>query len=271
MSICRTIALQDACGETISHALYLPAGGQPPFPTVILSHGFGGCYDPITAPYARYLSQQGFAALAFNFRVEGKQDMLNTSVLTEAATLHAVIEQVKALPEVDPSRLYLMGESQGGFVSAHVASERNDVQGLVLLYPAFVLQYDAWHRHPEVGGAAFDPVWFDPGSLDLSKITAPRDVIEALGIEVSTICSVDALRFNIYREMRSFPRPVLIVHGTADPVVPLSYSERAVDPKTGFPHAQLITIPGAGHGFQGAAWDMAARESAAFLRELIER
>ena len=271
MSICRTIALQDACGDPISHALYLPAEGQPPFPTVILSHGFGGCYDPITAPYARYLSQQGFAALAFNFRVDGKQDMLDTSVLTEAATLHAVIEQVKALPEADPSRLYLMGESQGGFVSAHVASERTDVQGLVLLYPAFVLQYDAWHRHPEVGGAAFDPVWFDPGSLDLSKITAPRDVIEALGIEVSTICSVDALRFNIYREMRSFPRPVLIVHGTADPVVPLSYSERAVDPKTGFPHAQLITIPGAGHGFQGAAWDMAARESAAFLRELIER
>ena len=262
-------SLKDAQGQALSFALYLPSNGQPPYPTVILSHGFGGRYPQVTDAYARYLSEQGFLTLAFNFRVDGKEDMLDTSVLTEAATLHAVIDQVKARPDADVSRLFLMGESQGGFVSTHVAAARTDVRGLVLLYPAYVLQYDAWVRHPEVGGEPFDPVRFDPASLDLSKITAPRDVIAALGIPVSTVCSVDALRFNIYREMRSFPGPVLLLHGTADPVVPLSYSERAADPSTGFPHARLVPVPEAGHGFTGAAWDMAARESTAFLRALI--
>ena len=48
--------------------------------------------------------------------------------------------------------------------------------------------------------------------------------------------------------MENYPGDVLIFHGTADNIVPISYSERAV---TAFPSAELVTIEGAGHGFRG--------------------
>ena len=59
--------------------------------------------------------------------------------------------------------------------------------------------------------------------------------------------------------------PVLIVHGTADQVVPVQFGRDAADPEKGFPNARILEIPGAGHGFSGTAWQQAADEALAFL------
>ncbi len=85
----------------------------------------------ITGNIAKELAEAGFAAYAINLRNPDPRSMLNTSVLTEAATLNTVIYQIKALDCVDPEQVFLLGESQGGFVSAYAAAHREDIQALV--------------------------------------------------------------------------------------------------------------------------------------------
>ena len=263
-SIREELQMLDANGNQISAVFYKPDNHEPPYKTIILSHGFGGRYSYVTEAYARFFADHGYASCAFNFRIDKKNDMLDTSVLTETATLNAVIEQVKSRDDVDCDNLFLFGESQGGFVSTHAAVGRKDIKALVLLYPAYVLQYDSWARHRDVSGSAgFDPITFDPDSLDLDKITAEQDRVGTN--MVSRLYSVDSLRFNIYAEMRSIDIPVLIVHGSSDRVVPIQYGRDAADPAKGFSHAEFVEIPGADHGFTGAAWQTAADAAVNFL------
>ena len=258
------LILKDGAGGDISAVIFLPEGQEPPYRTVICSHGFGGTMDYGSKAYAQFFAKNGCAAVAFNFRPDGKMDMSDSSVITETATLNAVIDQISAREDIDKNHLFLFGESQGGFDSTHAAFGRKDIRGLVLLYPAFVLQYDSWSRHPEItGGAPFDPAFFDPASLDLDLITAEED---RMGwFTFSRFYTLDSLSFNIYAEMRQIPLPVLIVHGTADQVVPVQYGRDAADPDKGFPHARILEIKGANHGFSGAAWQQAADEALAFL------
>ena len=238
-------AVFDANGTAIEGVLYRPAG-EGPFPIVILAHGFAGNYTYITENMAKELSESGFAAYAFNFRNPDTRSMWNTSVLTEAATLHAVIDQLKQRSYVDTSRIFLLGESQGGFVSAYVASKREDIAAMVLLYPAFVLQDDAKRRNPGWNTSGYE--FRDDYSFGVSAIYAR-----------------DALSFDIYDEIGNYKNDVLLIHGTEDEVVPLSYSERAA---AVYENAELKVIDGAGHGFySGEPFSVSAQYAAAFFLE----
>ena len=244
--------------EHIEGIICFPAESKEKYPTVVIVHGFGGNYHFYTGNIARALAESGFAAYAFNLRNPDTRAMLHTSVLTEAETLSAVLDQIERFPWVDRKRLYLLGESQGGFVSAYVSAvragdpQKDDVRGLVLYYPAFVLQDDAKRRNPR---------WKEEG------YEWPRT--EVIGQnQVSGTYSCDALSFDIYDVVKAYAHPVLIVHGTADPVVPVSYSEKAV--KT-YKQAKLKVIENAGHGFYfGEPFEQSVRYTVDCLRKWSE-
>lgn len=54
--------------------------------------------------------------------------------------------------------------------------------------------------------------------------------------------------YDIYEAVSAYDRDVLLIHGDADSIVPLSYSEKAVEV---YASARLEVLPGAGHGFSG--------------------
>ncbi|MBQ9008280.1 MAG: alpha/beta fold hydrolase [Clostridia bacterium] len=242
--------------QRIEGILYLPDNSAESYPTVILCHGFGGNYHFLTERIAQELARNGYAAYAFNFRNPDTRSMLNTSPLTEAKTLNIVIDQIKEQSFADPSRLFLLGESQGGFVSAYVDAQRavqmDDIRALILYYPAFVLQDDARARNPH---------YQEEGYLFPETETIMAN-------QISGMYSRDALSFDIYEVISGYQQDVLIIHGTADTVVPLSYSERALEV---YPHAELKIIPNAGHGFYGGDdFDTAVKESVTFLNSHSE-
>lgn len=232
-------------GNQIYGVLYIPQGAGEVMPAIIYSHGFGGSHRSGTQ-YAQAMAARGYVVYCFDFcggspgsRSDGST--LEMSLFTEQADLEAVIAMVQGLDYVDRDHLFLMGTSQGGAVSAITAADHvEEIRGLVLLYPAFVLADNAnemFQSPEEIPDTQFF-LWMDVG----------RAYFEPL------------LDYDIYADIAAYDKDVLILHGDADSIVPLSYSERAVEV---YPSAQLEVLRGAGHGFSGEN----AQAAIAFMTE----
>lgn len=242
------IRIQGSLGS-IYGVLKMPSGKEKA-PLVILSHGFGSDHNRLM-DHADYYCSRGLAAYAFDFcgggygsRSDGT--MLEMTVLTEAEDLNAVIDYFKKDSRF--SEIFLMGGSQGGFVSAYVSAMRpEDIRGIVLEFPAIVLQDDARRRANPDGSF--------PETSTVMGNTISRKYNEA------------AIAFDLYDMMPAYSGKVLILHGDQDPIVPLSYSERAKD---AYPNASLVVLPGEKHGFQGAALRKAQEMETAFFKSLIQ-
>ena len=214
--------------------LYLPEGvnADAPRPAVICSHILGGTYKN-SGKYAREMASRGYVAYAFDFcggsnesRSSGKTT--ESSIKTEAADLSAVLDAIRALPEVDERNVFLFGQSQGGAVSAMVAAARPDeVAGLVLLYPAFIIH-----------GLA----------VEMFGTVENTPEIYRLWLDLGRIYAVDAIEYDFYEHIGAFEGPVLMFQGTADKLEPRHYTDRAAEV---YADVDYEVIEGAGHSFQG--------------------
>lgn len=237
-------------GKKIYGELHLPEGDGR-FPAVIIGHGFGGSMAD-TTNYASVFAKNGIAAYSFDFigggdNIKSDGKMSEMSVLTEAADLQIILDGILELPEIDEKNVFLMGQSQGGFVASYVASKNPDkVRGLIAEYPAYVLQDDSLHR-------GFD-------------VDNPPETFEVMGHVLGKIYHIDSTSFQIYDLLPNFKRNVLLLHGTSDSVVPYSYSEKA---EKAFPNAKLVRVEGADHGFKGEDEANAMQEEIAFMKENV--
>ncbi len=242
------LSIQGALGSLYG-ILRIPENKEK-LPLMIMSHGFGANLNSLE-PYAVFFSEHGFAVYSYDFggggyapnRSEGT--MLQMSVLTEAKDLQSVLNHFK--DDERFSSIILLGASQGGFVSAYEAAKNNSlIRALVLLYPAFVLQDDARKRMQADGTF--------PEQSHIFNWTVSRKYNE------------DAISFDIYNVIRDYHGPVLILHGDQDPIVPLSYSKKAVSV---FPDARLIIMPGQGHGFNAEGDQEACPKILEFLNTVL--
>lgn len=213
--------------------LYLPKNAGEKMPAVIFSHGFGGNYQ-VGTQYAEALAEKGYAVYCFDFCGGSPGSMsdgstLDMSIFTEQADLEAVIHMMQEQPFVDEENIFLMGTSQGGAVSAiTAAANKEEIKGAILLYPAFVLVDNTKEQ--------FKSVEDIPDTYYLMWMTVGRAYAEKL------------LDYDIYEAISAYDKDVLLIHGDADSIVPLSYSEKAVET---YDSARLEVLPGAGHGFYG--------------------
>ncbi len=238
-------------GKNIYGELYLPAG-EGPFPAVIMAHGFGGqCAH--NRPYAEVFAQNGIAAYIFDF-IGGGNDIQSDgattemSVLTEAADMAVVLDGLAAMDKVDSENIFLAGQSQGGFVASYIAGTQPEkVRGLVAIFPAYVLQDDARKR------------------MEGRELPETEEI---MGLLLGRIYAEDAMSFDIYDVIPNYPGPALLIHGTADQLVPIEYSRRAVEV---FPSAQLVEIEGAGHGFFGADEERAIHLALDFVKASMQQ
>ena len=131
-------------GNRIYGVLYRPQDAGEKLPAIIFSHGFSGTYR-VGVPYAQALAEKGYAVYCFDFcggsySSQSDGSPLDMSLRTEQADLEAVIRMVQELDFIDADNLFLMGTSQGGAVSAVTAADHpNEIRGLIVLYPAFIM------------------------------------------------------------------------------------------------------------------------------------
>jgi dipeptidyl aminopeptidase/acylaminoacyl peptidase len=238
--------------NTLRGCLLLPSG-ESKLPAVIVSHGYSSSMRT-TRRYAEIFVSRGYAALCYDFCMSGSGESsgssLGMSVLTEVEDLLQVIDYAKSLPMIDAGRIILAGCSQGGLVSALAAAQREEeIQALILYYPALCIPDDA--RRGQMIDACFDPA------------NIPEQ-FAALGIPLSKKYALDVQQMGPYEEICSYQKPVLIIHGREDSLVPISYSRRA---REGYPNCALREIQG-DHGFVQQGFEECEKETLAFLETL---
>ena len=220
-------------------------------PAVIVSHGFGSCTRD-TKKYARVFVDEGYTAICFDFCMSGSGkssgSSLGMSVLTEKTDLLNVLDYARTLDFVDTNHITLVGCSQGGFVSALAAVEReSEVERLIMYYPALCIPDDA--RRGQMINAKFDPEHVP-------------DQFRALFVKLSSKYALDVIGMNPYQEICGFQKPVLIIHGTKDKLVDISYSRRACE---GYRDCQLVEVNG-DHGFVFSGFAQSKRVTVEYLR-----
>lgn len=216
--------------------LYIPKHHSAKMPAVILSHGLGGDYTQME-PYAKSLARRGYLTYAYDFAGGSSgsaSDGRNThqmSIFTEEEDLTAVLNNIRQRVDVNANRVSLVGASQGGVVSALTASRhQSEVYSLGLLYPAFSASDEAQRRYNSINQV--------PHSVNL------------YGTEVGRTYYRRLLKTNIMNAATKYSGPTIIIHGSADSIVPVRYAHQAAHK---FPHAQLRIIKGADHDFPGSA------------------
>ncbi len=233
-------------GQHIAAKAYIPDGDlkQNKYPLVIFSHGFGSNYRELEH-HGQGFADAGVVCVFFDFCGGGQAslsdgEMTEMSVLTEQEDLECVIDEVCKWDFVDETKLFMIGESMGGFVSAIVGAKiKERIKGMILWYPAFVIPDDSKSRYVSNDNEVF-------------------------GLQLSPKYNIEAKDIDINRLMKAYPGPVLLIHGDKDQIVPISFSERA---EKLYPDAKLIVIHQAGHGFDGADSKYARHCSVEFVKE----
>jgi dienelactone hydrolase len=202
-------------GKEILLDCFLPRANGERFPAVIGLHGSGGGHVSMAEP-ANMLAAQGFAVYVLHYfdrtgTTEADRGTMFRHFPVWMKTLWDSVSFVTRQPQVDATRIGLLGFSLGAYLA--------------------------------LSNAAIDP-----------RVQA---VVEFFG--------------GLPKEMKFFMRrlcPTLILHGDADPTVPVeeAYHLQNVLEKKHIAYEMQI-YPGAGHGFTGETWRDAGLRTLSFLQK----
>lgn len=205
---------------------------------------------------------------------------MEMSVATEVQDLHGVIDEIKKLDVVDEEHISLMGQSQGGVVCAVTAAERAekalendeecDIEGMVLIYPAFSFITDM-HYFFGQNLQKFDmeaPETLDETTYPYLEQTltngrtfimganvGPRYISQCYnwGIKAQQDSGIiKAGEYTMYHRISAYKNPVLIVTGSTDQTVDTKWSFAAIygnNSPYGTTQSTLALVSNADHAF----------------------
>ena len=222
-----------ADGLALIGELHVPSRDKV-HPALCICHGIPAVpHNPTDRGYtllAQYFCHTGFTTLIFNFRGAGKSEG-NLDILGWSRDLQAALDFLYNLKEVDKTRFCLLGFSGGAAVSVYTAAHDPRVSSVVTCacpadfrsLPQRETPLDTIQRFRQIGA--------------IRDKNFPSSIEEwQRGFEtVSPINWIDKIS----------PRPLLLVHGDADELIPLEHAyklyQKAKEPK------ELKIISGAKH------------------------
>ena len=216
-------------GKNLYARAFVP-DGKGRVPLVIFSHGLGANVEH-EEEVQKTLAKAGIAVFSLEFAGGSSSSApmsegLTTemSVLTEVQNLKDAIRIASGMEYVDPQKIYLMGSSQGGLVTALTAEELTNIQGLFLFYPAFSLPDDIRSSFP--------------------KLDEVPETFNLLGTKIGKKYITDIYDMDAYANLDKLGIPVHIYHGKDDYIVPLTASQKAMKR---LKDARLTTLEDTGH------------------------
>jgi uncharacterized protein len=196
--------------------------------TIVLVHGYGGNQDELL-PVANALHDAGFSVFSFDSRGCGRSTGEVTFGAREQDDLGSVVDYLTTRDDVDAERIGALAFSMGAATTLMTAARDSRLKAVV-----------------DDSGWADVRHWLRPRLLDV--FVHPRARFTPLSlklVELRTGIDFDRLEPRAVAA-RIAPRPLLIIHGSDDDVVPPSDSDEllaaAREPK------ELWRVDGAAHG-----------------------
>jgi alpha/beta superfamily hydrolase len=223
-----------ADGIAIVGELRLPEGAGRS-PALCICHGIpsGKPADPNDKGYpdlADKFCRAGFATLIFNFRGTGPSGG-NFDMMGWGRDLRGALDHLQSCPQVDTSRIYLMGFSGGAAASAYVAAHDTRVVRLVLCACPAEFRRIVAERKADFSIERFRQIGL---IRDRDFPPSPDDWANSFR-EITPINWID----------RIAPRPLLMIQGKDDDLIDEEQAWRLYE-KAGEPK-EIAIVAGAGH------------------------
>jgi uncharacterized protein len=238
-------------GQVMTGTISLP-DGPGPFPVVVVNHGFiptdrywigqdSGIFgDPMAA--------RGFISVAPNYpnyagSGPGPPDMPN--IVATSITVMDLVGSLSTIPQADPSRVGMIGHSNGGGVSLIVMSVDARVKSFALYAPVSSDMRDNarkwWLRNGSQG-----PLGNPDENPDGYAHISPRNYLDRTH------------------------SPVLFLQGTSDEDIPAEWTQTTIAAlqAKAIP-ARFVSFPGAHHDLVGADLGNANAAAEAWIRQGI--
>lgn len=208
--------------------------GAPPL--LVLCHsGPTGAATPMLQASVQFWTSRGYAVADTNYRGSDgygrawRQSLLGHWGEYDVADCAAVIAHLSVSGQVDPKRIFVRGNSAGGFTVLHLLAHGGPIRAAAVRYPVVDLAALAAESHK------FEQEYL--GRLVGASSSQPHALKLASPI----------------RQFHRLAVPMLIQQGDQDPVVPLAQARQLADAlaSRGI-HHQLVVFAGEGHGFRRA-------------------
>lgn len=242
----RKISFKNNIGQRIVGILHKPQG-KPPFPAVVICHGFKGYKEQLhLQTIATKLAQEGIVALRFDFtnEVGGSFGKLEDITFSQGLKdLKSAVDYIAKQKFVDKNRIGLAGHSLGGQQILHYTPTDKRIKALVDL-AGVVYRGDGSTNMERSVKKQSDNIKKTGYFFLVSKRTKKKYRIKGRFY-------TDILKHNTPAQVKKIKVPTLIIHGSKDETVALSNSTKAYkllkQPK------KLVIIPGAPHTWRGKA------------------
>lgn len=217
------LRIESSTGVELAARFFPGRGGA----AVVLTHGYGGNQDELL-PLVRALLDAGLGVCTYDLRGCGGSGGSVTFGALERLDLRSVVDNVASRPHVEPTRIGAFGFSVGAAVTIMAAARDYRIRAVVA-DSAWATAH-TWLR-PTLREALLHPrAPFTTPSLKLAELRG--------GLRLGELRPVDDVG-------RIAPRPLLLLHGTADEVV-LPEDADALLAAAGEPK-ELRLVPGAAH------------------------
>lgn len=249
----KEIQVKTRDGKNIWGRAYIPTSDEARKPFVIMAHGYNGTHrEP--QPFAETVAMRGVASYIFDFcggSNHSKSDGATTemNIFTEKENIEDIAEAAKTWDFVDPSRMALLGCSQGGLVAAVTsAANPNMFKSLVLVYPALTIPQTA------------------PNMLKRFDADGGRPQ-ELMGMKLGRQYYERINGMDVFDSIPAYKGDVFIVYGDRDFVA--AGADKASDI---YDKCEKLVVPGGDHGFSNSAChEQAAGGIAGFLQRTLSK
>ena len=218
-------------GESLRMDVRVP-DSKGPYPAAIVIHGGGWMrgdrvwnVEPLFTP----LTQSGFASFSISYRLAKYFLEIGTAVEDVRHAIRFVRDNAEKYG-VDPNRLALIGESAGAHLAAMAALEEpKSVAAVVSMYGPTDLE-----------------------ALARSSTVVPDQIRKAVeGSAFASLLTGHLRSLSPVQYVKPGAPPFLLMHGTADHVVPFDQSTKMKDRLVAAgADAEVVTIQGGGHGMR---------------------
>lgn len=204
--------------------IYLPKGVSVPFPTIVYVHpgGWSGGDKTDVARHISYLTAAGFALVSINYRLSG--DTVFPAPLHDCKAAIRWLKANASRYNLNPNAIGIFGQSAGAHLASLVgvtANVKNASSGAITMDLEGSVGGNTQYSSTVRAVADF----FGPSNLvEFYKVQTQGSGSNLVGCTIPQCPDKAKLASTTTYASRTAP-PFLIMHGTADDVVPFSQSQ----------------------------------------------